>query len=87
MNADDDQRADDLEGALDEGDVGRASKMASKWSTSNAEVALGEVQRRNDAHRRDVEGAASDAGGAAPDLTRFTQRDEDIAALRKLLLA
>ena len=85
MNADDDQRADDLEGALDEGDVGRASKMASKWSTSNAEVALGEVQRRSDAHRRDVEGAASDAGGAAPDLARFTQRDEDIAALRKLL--
>lgn len=81
MNADDDQRADDLEGALDEGDVGRAAKMASKWSTSNAEVALGEVQRRNDAHRRDVEGAAD----GTPDLTRFTQRDEDIAALRQSL--
>jgi hypothetical protein len=84
MNADDDQRADDLEGALDEGDVGRASKMASKWSTSNAEVALDEVQRRNDAHRRDVE-AASDGGGTGTDLSRFTQRDEDIAALRQLL--
>ncbi len=66
MNADDDQRADDLEGALDEGDVGRASKMASKWSTSNAEVAIDEVQRRNDAHRRDVEGSASDAGEQPP---------------------
>jgi hypothetical protein len=83
VNADDDQRADDLEAALDEGDVGRAAKMANKWSTSNAEVALGEVQRRSDAHRRDVEAAAD---GAAPDLTRFTQRDEDIAAVRALLV-
>lgn len=83
MNADDDQRADDLEAALDEGDVGRAAKMANKWSTSNAEVALGEVQRRSDAHRRDVEAAAN--GGAA-DLTRFSQRDEDIAAVRQLLV-
>jgi hypothetical protein len=82
MNADDDQRADDLEGALDEGDVARAAKMARKWSASNAEVALGEVQRRNDAHQRDVAAAAD---GIAPDLTRFTQRDEDIASLRKLL--
>jgi hypothetical protein len=86
MNADDDQRADDLEAALDEGDVGRAAKMVSKWSTSNAEVALGEVQRRSDAHRRDVADAAAGAEGtAAADLTRFTQRDEDIAAVRQML--
>jgi hypothetical protein len=83
VNADDDQRADDLEAALDEGDVGRAAKMANKWATSNAEVALGEVQRRSDAHRRDVEASAD---GVAPDLTRFTQRDEDIAAVRALLV-
>jgi hypothetical protein len=81
MNADDDQRADDLEAALDEGDVTRAAKMAKKWSSSNAEVALGEVQRRSDAHRRDVAGAQ----GESADLTRFTQRDEDIVALRRLL--
>lgn len=82
MNADDDQRADDLEAALDEGDVGRAAKMANKWSTSNAEVALGEVQRRSDAHRRDV----AEAVGGDADLTRFTQRDADIAAVRELLV-
>jgi hypothetical protein len=85
MNADDDQRADDLEAALDEGDVGRAAKMVSKWSTSNADVALGEVQRRSDAHRRDVADAAAGAEGAAADLTRFTQRDGDIAAVRQIL--
>jgi hypothetical protein len=82
MNADDDQRADDLEGALDEGDVARAAKMAKKWSTSNAQVAVDEVQRRNDAHRRDVEAADSPAQS---DLARLGQRDEDIAALRQLL--
>jgi hypothetical protein len=82
VNADDDQRADDLEAALDEGDVGRAAKMANKWSTSNAEVALGEVQRRSDAHRRDV----AEAAGGDADLTRFTQRDADIAAVRELLV-
>jgi hypothetical protein len=82
MNADDDQRADDLEGALDEGDVARAAKMAKKWSTSNAQVAVDEVQRRNDAHRRDVEAADSPARS---DLARLGQRDEDIAALRQLL--
>jgi hypothetical protein len=82
VNADDDQRADDLEAALDEGDVGRAAKMANKWATSNAEVALGEVQRRSDAHRRDV----AEAAGGDADLTRFTQRDADIAAVRELLV-
>jgi hypothetical protein len=86
MNADDDQRADDLEGALDEGDVARAAKMAKKWSASNAEVALGEVQRRNDAHQRDVAAAAPAPDGTAPDLARFIQRDEDIASLRRLLV-
>jgi hypothetical protein len=84
VNADDDQRADDLEAALDEGDVGRAAKMVGKWSTSNAEVALAEVQRRSDAHRRDVADSPTGSGGAA-DLTRFTQRDADIATVRELL--
>jgi hypothetical protein len=41
------------------------------------------VQRRSDAHRRDVEAAAN---GAAADLTRFSQRDDDIAAVRALLV-
>jgi hypothetical protein len=85
MNADDDQRADDLEGALDEGDVGRATKMAKKWSTSNAEVAIGEVQRRNDSHRRDVAASPPGGEGAPVDLARFTQRDEDLSALRSAL--
>ena len=85
MNADDDQRADDLEAALDEADVARAAKMAKKWSSSGAEVALDEVQRRNAAHRQAVEADASTASGSTSDLTRFTQRDEDIASLRQLL--
>jgi hypothetical protein len=85
MNADDDQRADDLEAALDEGDVGRAAKMAKKWSTSNAEVALGEVQRRNDSHRRAVAASPPGDEGTPVDLERFTQRDEDVASVRSAL--
>jgi hypothetical protein len=85
MNAEDDQRADDLEGALDEGDVARAGKMARKWPASSAEVALGEVQRRSDAHRRDVAASVSGGDAAGGDLARFDQRDEDIAAVRQLL--
>lgn len=85
MNEDDDQRADDLERVLDEGDIGRAAKMAKKWATANAQVALAEVQRRNDAHRRDVAGGEPAAEGAAIDLERFTRRDEELTSLRQML--
>lgn len=86
MNEEDNQRADDLERALDEGDLTRASKMTMKWATSNAEVAVAEVQRRSDAHRKaTLEGADADA--PAPDTTSFEQRDEDLAALRAKLAA
>ena len=84
MNEDDDQRADDLERMLDEGDLGRATKMAKKWSTANAQVALAEVQRRNDAHRRDLEADASGAGSAI-DPTPFSRRDDELASLRAAL--
>jgi len=86
VNEEDHQRADDLERALDEGDLARASKMTMKWSTSNAEVAVAEVQRRSDAHRKaTLEGVGADA--PAPDTTSFDQRDEDLAALRAKLAA
>lgn len=84
MNEDDDQRADDLERVLDEGDLARATKMAKKWSTANAQVALAEVQRRSDAHRRDVESGASGAGGTI-DLAAFSRREEELAFLRAAL--
>jgi hypothetical protein len=84
VNEEDDQRADNLEAALDEGDVGRAAKMAKKWPTANAQVALEEVQRRNDAHRKDAEESAA-AGGPSIDAAAFTQRDEDLAAVRSKL--
>jgi hypothetical protein len=84
VNEEDDQRADDLERALDEGDVRRATKMARKWATANAQVALAEVQRRNDAHRRDAEESAS-AAGSTVDPAAFSRRDEDLASLRAAL--
>jgi hypothetical protein len=85
MNADDDQRADDLEAALDEGDLGRAAKMTRKWPTSSAQVAVGEVQRRNDAHRKDVAANESSNGRAPIGLERFSRRDEELASLREML--
>ena len=85
MNEDDHQRADDLERVLDEGDLARATKMAKKWSTSNAQVALGEVQRRNDAFRKDALGDQSSGGGPAVDIERFTRRDEELVTLRAAL--
>jgi hypothetical protein len=85
VNEDDDQRADDLERVLDEGDIVRATKMAKKWSTTNAQVALAEVQRRSDAHRRDVESGASGAGGSSIDLAAFSRRDEELSSLRAAL--
>ena len=84
MNEDDHQRADDLERVLDEGDVARATKMAKKWSTANAQVALAEVQRRSDAHRKDAEASAA-AGGSPIDLAAFSRRDEELASLRAAL--
>ncbi len=86
VNADDDQRADDLEAALDEGDLGRAAKMTRKWPTSSAQVAVGEVQRRNDAHRKDVAANDESSNGGTPiGLERFSRRDEDLASLREML--
>jgi hypothetical protein len=82
VNADDDQRADDLERVLDEGALGRAAKMASRWSTSHAQIAVAEVQARNDAHRADA--IASDASA---DLSSFTRRDEELSSLRDTLVA
>jgi hypothetical protein len=82
VNADDDQRADDLERVLDEGLLPRAAKMAGKWSTAHAQIAVGEVQARSDAHRRDVLAAAEN--GSA-DLARFDRRDEELASLREML--
>lgn len=80
MNADDDQRADDLERVLDEGALARATKMLGKWSTAHAGIAVSEVQARNDAHRT----AAAD-GSADP--SNFTRRDQELAQLRAALEA
>ena len=87
MNADDDQRADDLERVLDEGTLARATKMAGKWSKARAETAVAEVQARNDGHRRNaLAGAGADADGAtAIDLSAFTRRDEELTSLRQTL--
>jgi hypothetical protein len=85
VNEDDDQRADDLERVLDEGDLARATKMAKKWSTANAQVALAEVQRRSDAHRRELEAGAGDAGSSSIDLSAFSRRDDELASLRAAL--
>lgn len=85
MNEEDHQRADDLERVLDEGDVGRAAKMAKKWSEANAQVALAEVQRRTDAHRQDLLAGGSAAGAPAIDVDAFTRRDEELMSLRTML--
>jgi hypothetical protein len=85
VNEDDDQRADDLERVLDEGDLARATKMAKKWSTANAQVALAEVQRRSDAHRQDVAANASPTAGSSADLAVFSRRDDELASLRAAL--
>ena len=79
MNADDDQRSDDLERVLDEGLLPRAAKMAGKWSTAHAQVAVTEVQARSDAHRKDA------LASGAEDLSRFELRDEELASLREML--
>jgi hypothetical protein len=85
VNEEDHQRADDLERVLDEGDVARAAKMAKKWSDANAQVALAEVQRRSDAHRRDVLDGGSAAGAPALDLEAFARRDAELVSLRTTL--
>jgi hypothetical protein len=85
VNEEDHQRADDLERMLDEGNVARAAKMAGKWSNANAQVALAEVQRRSDAHRRDVLAGASDAAESAIDLEAFARRDAELMSLRTTL--
>lgn len=85
MNEDDHQRADDLERVLDEGDVARAMKMAGKWSLSNAQVAVAEVQRRNDAHRNDALAGASNGGGGSIDVSAFALRDDELTSLRAKL--
>ena len=79
MNADDDQRADDLERVLDEGLLPRAAKMAGKWSTAHAQIAVAEVQARSDAHRSDA------VASGVEDLSRFALRDEELASLREML--
>jgi hypothetical protein len=84
VNADDDQRADDLERVLDEGALPRAAKMAGKWSTAHAQIAVAEVQARSDAHRRDAIASGAD-GGTAVDLAPFALRDEELASLREML--
>ncbi len=85
MNADDDQRADDLERVLDEGALARATKMAGKWSKARAETAVAEVQARNDGHRRNALAGAGADGAAAIDLSAFTRRDEELTSLRQTL--
>jgi hypothetical protein len=86
MNADDDQRADDLERVLDEGALKRAAKMAGKWSEAHAQIALGEVQARNDAHRSGlIKDGRDDA--TAIDLSSFARRDDELTSLRRMLAA
>ncbi len=75
MNADDDQRADDLERVLDEGALARAIKMVGRWSSAHAGIAMNEVQARNNAHR-------TAAAGSSTDPSNFTRRDEELAQLR-----
>ncbi|HEY4917151.1 MAG TPA: hypothetical protein VIH92_09585 [Solirubrobacteraceae bacterium] len=85
MNADDDQRADDLERVLDEGALARATKMAGKWSKARAETAVAEVQARNDSHRRNALAAAGADGAAAIDVSAFARRDDELTSLRQML--
>ena len=84
MNADDDQRADDLERVLDEGALARATKMAGKWPKARAETAVAEVQARNDVHRRNALAGAG-AGAATIDLSAFARRDDELTSLRQML--
>jgi hypothetical protein len=83
MNADDDQRADDLERVLDEGALARAAKMVGKWSAAHAQTAVSEVQARNDSHRTKVGVGAQDA--ATQDLSAFSRRDDELTSLRQML--
>jgi hypothetical protein len=85
MNADDDQRADDLERVLDEGALPRAAKMLGKWSSAHAQIALKEVQARSDAHRRNATGSGD--GAPALDLSQFALRDKELSSLRETLVA
>jgi hypothetical protein len=85
MNADDDQRADDLERVLDEGALARATKMAGKWSKAHAQTAVAEVQARNDGHRRNAVAGAGADGAAAIDVSAFARRDDELSSLRQML--
>jgi hypothetical protein len=85
MNADDDQRADDLERVLDEGALARATKMAAKWSKARAQTAVAEVQARNDGHRNNALAAAGKDGAAAIDVSAFARRDDELTSLRQML--
>jgi hypothetical protein len=83
VNAEDEQRADDLERVLDEGDLERAAKMVGKWSKAHAQIAVTEVQSRNDAHRADATGSAQ--GDTSLDLSSFARRDDELTSLRGTL--
>jgi hypothetical protein len=83
MNADDDQRSDDLERVLDEGALARAAKMVGRWSKPHAQVAVTEVRSRNAAHRADAAGGAE--GDSSVDLSRFARRDDELASLQSTL--
>jgi hypothetical protein len=85
MNADDDQRADDLERVLDEGALARATKMAGKWSKARAETAVAEVQARNDGHRRNALAGAGAGSADAVDVSAFARRDDELTSLRQML--
>jgi hypothetical protein len=85
MNADDDQRADDLERVLDEGALARAAKMAGKWSKPHAQTAVAEVQARNDGHRRNAVAGADQDGAGAIDVSAFARRDDELSSLRQML--
>lgn len=59
--------------------------MAGKWSLSNAQVAVAEVQRRNDAHRNDALASASNGVVSSIDVSAFTLRDDELKSLREKL--
>ena len=82
MNAGDEQRADDLERVLDEGDFARAAKMARKWSKPNAQVAVAEVLRRNAAFRKDA-AASTSFSSVSPETLKA--RDAELEQLRALI--
>jgi hypothetical protein len=85
VNADDDQRADDLERVLDEGALARAAKMIGKWSTAHAQIAVNEVRARSGAHRRDAIESATGADATSVDLSSFELRDEELSSLQQML--